>query len=142
MLGLQAAAPCRLEVGGERALRFAEFQHIRVGVVLTGSMWLTPHGRAPIRLGAGDCYLLATGLPYTIGSEPHRRPDDGTAVFRRTWPDTVFHNIAPGDLADTSPTAGCARPWSSSTTGPKSRGRWPSWLPPPGCREARSPCTS
>ena len=87
MLGLQAAAPCRLEVGGEWALRFAEFQHIRVGVVLTGSMWLTPHGYAPIRMSRSSFALhfkSAVGLPpldYLVRGVSVSRVEDPLESF-------------------------------------------------------------
>jgi AraC-like DNA-binding protein len=106
LLDVQVAAPCRLEVSGQWALSFSEYRHIRVGAVLAGEMWLTPAHLPPIRLTDGDCYLMTSGLPYVVGSNPDRVPDDGTAVFEAVWPDTVHHNMEAGQAADTSAISG------------------------------------
>ncbi|WP_250004978.1 AraC family transcriptional regulator [Actinoplanes sp. M2I2] len=100
-LDVRAAHPCRLETGGAWAMSFAEFRHIRVGLVLSGAMWLTPGGSAPLPLRAGEGYLLTSGLPYVIGSDPGLKPADGTAVFAAVWPDPVRHNLTAGATADT-----------------------------------------
>ncbi|HEY0815725.1 MAG TPA: AraC family transcriptional regulator, partial [Pseudonocardia sp.] len=105
-LDVQAAPPCRLEATGDWALRFAEFRHMRVGLVVSGALWLTPAGSKPQRLRAGDGYLLARGLPYVIGSRPGRAAEDGTALFETIWPGTVRVNGAPDTAVDTSAISG------------------------------------
>lgn len=106
MLDVETAPPYRLEVAGDWALSFTELRHIRVGAVLTGTMWLTLDGHLPIRLAAGDCYLLATGRPYTLGSDPHRKPGGCLTLAESARPDTVFTNVAPSGVADATAISG------------------------------------
>nr|WP_221383029.1 AraC family transcriptional regulator [Actinoplanes polyasparticus] len=106
LLDVRVAPPCRLEVSGDWALSFAEYRHIRVGAVLRGNLWLTAGDDVRLRLSEGDCYLLTSGEPYTIGSEPDHEPADGMAVFERAWPDTVYHHVEPGEPGLTSAISG------------------------------------
>ncbi len=89
LVDVKAALPCRLEANGAWAFDFAAFEHLRVGAVLTGTCWLVTEGVAPIRLNAGDCYLLSSGRPYRVASSLEVEPRDGTAAFARVWPNTL-----------------------------------------------------
>lgn len=40
-----------------------------------GSVWITPEGGAPVRLGPGDVAVLCGGAPYVIGDDPATEPD-------------------------------------------------------------------
>lgn len=106
LLDVQVAPPCRLETAGDWALSFSEYRHIRVGAVLRGQMWLTATGAEPLLLSAGDCYLLTSGAPYAVGSDPDRPAEDGMAVFEEAWPDTVYYQVEPGATASTSAISG------------------------------------
>jgi AraC-like DNA-binding protein len=89
----------RLEAGGDWALRFAGYRHLKFGVVQTGSCWVTPaEGAAPTRLTAGDCYLLAAGAPYVLAARPGLQAEDGDARFRRASRDGVLRIAAAPDL--------------------------------------------
>jgi len=59
-----------LASGGEWALDFPRaYQGIKFGALARGSCWLRVQGKPdPIRLEAGDCFLL-TGQPYWLGSD-------------------------------------------------------------------------
>lgn len=83
LLDLRCALSSRFEAGGRWALRFRTYRHAKVGAVLTGSCWLTADGVPPLRLQAGDCYLLAGGRPYEIAGDLGTEPVDGHAVFER-----------------------------------------------------------
>ncbi|NMO54600.1 AraC family transcriptional regulator [Actinoplanes sp. TBRC 11911] len=74
--------------------------------MLRGHMWLNTGGAEPLLLRAGDCYLLTSGDAYAVGSDPDRPADDGMAVFEAAWPDTVYHNVAPGVPGETSAISG------------------------------------
>ncbi|MEU7588268.1 AraC family transcriptional regulator [Micromonospora sp. NPDC049230] len=106
VLDMQVAHPCRIEVDGDWSLRFTECRHIRVGAVLAGEMYLRTAGNEPAHLRRGDCYLLSSGLPYIVGSDPNLEPEDGTAVFEAAWPDTVYYNVSPGRPGRTSAMSG------------------------------------
>ncbi|MFI7611293.1 AraC family transcriptional regulator [Nonomuraea terrae] len=82
LLNLRAAFSSRFEAGGEWALRFPAYQHVKIGVLLSGSCLLTPDGGTALRLSEGDCYLLVGGRPYEVASGPGLEPRDGQAVYR------------------------------------------------------------
>lgn len=82
LLHLRGASPSRMEAGGPWALRFRAYPYVKVGAVLTGSCVLAPDGTPPLRLEAGDCYLLTGDRPYQVGSDPLQEPVDGHAVYQ------------------------------------------------------------
>jgi AraC-like DNA-binding protein len=57
---------------GPWAARFAPFPHVRMGVVAHGDIWLTVHDEQPVRLRAGDFYLLANAPAYTMSTSLDR----------------------------------------------------------------------
>jgi AraC-like DNA-binding protein len=67
--------------GGVWALNLSKgYQGVKFGAVARGGCWLKVHGVAqPIRLAAGDCYLL-TGQPYWLGSDTSLPGDDSSLV--------------------------------------------------------------
>ena len=103
LLEVEAAYPCRLEAAAPWALRFAEYEGVRVGAVLSGHGWLTVGTAAPRLLHAGDCYLLTDGNSYTVGSDLETEPADGNALFESRWPDTVRYRIDPDDAENADP---------------------------------------
>ncbi|MBY3211720.1 MULTISPECIES: AraC family transcriptional regulator [Rhizobium] len=65
------------DAGGDWAVQFGD-QHklIKCYAVVSGDCWLTVDGVAdPVRLVAGDCFVLPTGRPFRLGSSI-----DGAAV--------------------------------------------------------------
>jgi AraC-like DNA-binding protein len=65
------------DAGGDWAVQFGD-QHkmIKCYAVVSGGCWLSVDGvDAPVRLGAGDCFVLPTGRPFRLGSDV-----DGPAV--------------------------------------------------------------
>jgi AraC-like DNA-binding protein len=81
-LVVNRATPLRFESRGPYAMRFGGYEHIKFGAVLTGgfSLWLEGEP-APIRLEAGDCYLLTDGRPYRTFNGDDERDVDGRAFF-------------------------------------------------------------
>jgi AraC-like DNA-binding protein len=71
-----------LLAGGEWALDFPRgYVGIKFGALARGFCWLKVQGEAhPIRLEAGDCYLL-TGQPYWLGSDTALSGIDARCVF-------------------------------------------------------------
>ncbi|WP_223190180.1 cupin domain-containing protein [Nonomuraea terrae] len=72
----------RDQAGGEWALRFPAYQHVKIGALLSGSCLLTPDGGPALRLSEGGCSLLVGGRPYEVSSGPGLEPRDGQAVYR------------------------------------------------------------
>jgi AraC-like DNA-binding protein len=101
LLDLRAASPSRLEAGGRWALGFAGHQHLKVGTVVAGECWLVPDGAAPLHLGAGDCYLLASGRPFTASSDLDTAPIPNRTALPSPWPSTTYYQTAPDDPART-----------------------------------------
>jgi AraC-like DNA-binding protein len=84
LLRMDTTRPARLDTGGAWALRFPGSPHVRFGAAVAGTSWLTVAGqRHPLKLQAGDGYLLTRGQAYTVGSEPDRLGEDGVALFRQ-----------------------------------------------------------
>jgi AraC-like DNA-binding protein len=82
LLAVNRAIPLRFESRGPYALRFEAYEHIKFGAVLSGRFKLWVDGEpAPIRLEAGDCYLLTDGRPYRTYNAEDIAPADGTAFF-------------------------------------------------------------
>lgn len=60
------------DAGGDWAVEFGD-QHklIKCYAVVSGGCWLSMDGvTEPIRLAAGDCFVLPTGRPFRLGSDP------------------------------------------------------------------------
>ncbi|WAC70909.1 AraC family transcriptional regulator [Roseateles sp. SL47] len=81
LLRVQSVLSARMEGRGHWALRFPSYRHMKFGGVLQGSRWLWVEGGTPVRLAAGDFYLLTDGRPYCVASDPDLAPEDGVAVF-------------------------------------------------------------
>lgn len=105
LVTVSAAVTSRLEAAGDWGLRFAGGQHAKFGVVHRGVCWLAAGDLAPVRLGAGDCYLVTTGGPYTMTSAPGTPTQDGDARWRADATAAVLRvGLAPTDGQDTPET--------------------------------------
>jgi AraC-like DNA-binding protein len=59
-----------IAAGGDWAIQFPGHQGIKCYAVVTGACWLALDGVAePVRLQTGDCFLLASGRPFRLGSD-------------------------------------------------------------------------
>jgi len=82
LLRIESLLSARIEVLGPWSLRFSAYRHMKFGGVLEGSFWLwTEDAAAPVKLEAGDFYLLTRGQPYCTGSDPALDPIDGREVL-------------------------------------------------------------
>lgn len=71
------------DAGGEWSLRFSD-QHGRMKCysVVSGGCWLAvDDGPAPVWLSAGDCFVLPSGRPFVLASDPLRPPVEAKTVF-------------------------------------------------------------
>nr|WP_280921513.1 AraC family transcriptional regulator [Sinorhizobium mexicanum] len=68
---LHARALCsmRLEAAGRWAIHFPLPRVVKFDVVRRGECWLRLSDAEPVRIGAGDCVIVA-GVPYELASDP------------------------------------------------------------------------
>lgn len=82
LLKVESVLSARIEVHGAWSLRFSAREHMKFGGVLEGSFWLWfEDGAPPVKLRAGDFYLLTQGQAYCAGSDPALTPVDGREVL-------------------------------------------------------------
>jgi AraC-like DNA-binding protein len=82
LLHVQSFLSRRLEASGSWALRFPSYRHMKFGGIIEGSRWVWIEGvTAPLRLDAGDFYLLSHGGPYCFASDVKAKPVDGLAFM-------------------------------------------------------------
>ncbi|MFD3497401.1 cupin domain-containing protein [Streptomyces sp. NPDC058678] len=60
---------------GPWAARLEDGSPLALAVLLHGSVWITPQGGDPVRLGPGDVAVLCGGAPYVIADDPATEPD-------------------------------------------------------------------
>ncbi len=72
-----------LDAGGDWAIRFDDVAgRIKCYAVTRGACWLGVDGvEAPVRLSAGDCFVLASGRPFTLASDLALSPVGPGDVF-------------------------------------------------------------
>jgi AraC-like DNA-binding protein len=71
------------DAGGRWSVQFAEHHSfIKCYAVVRGWCWLAVDGVLdPVRLDAGDCFLLASGRPFRLASDLTAAPADAEAIF-------------------------------------------------------------
>ena len=91
LLRVERVLASQLEVRGPWAMRFTGLRHIKFAGVLEGSFWLWfEDGTPPLRLEAGDFFLLTRGQTYCTGSDPTLDAVDGREMLSRCFdPDGV-----------------------------------------------------
>src|SRR4051794_6232682 len=68
--------------GGDWAIQFAPYEGIKFNAVISGACWFSMDGvQDPVRLEAGDCFLLPKGRPFRLGSDLAHAPVDAAAIF-------------------------------------------------------------
>lgn len=70
-----------LRAGGEWALRFDPFPHVRIGGLVHGSCWLLLDGREPVPLRQGDTFMLGNPPPYVLAGSPDAPPRPARQVL-------------------------------------------------------------
>lgn len=71
-----------LNAGGLWSLNFGRYEGIKFNAVVTGSCWLVMDGLdAPLRVSAGDCFLLTQGTPFRLATDDRATPADAESVF-------------------------------------------------------------
>jgi len=72
-----------VDYGGDWAVEFGAHEGIKFQAMISGACWLAIDGIAePIRIGAGDCYLLPRGRPFRLASDLALTPVDASGFLR------------------------------------------------------------
>jgi AraC-like DNA-binding protein len=88
------------EAGGPWSIRFPDQQNtIKCGAVVSGACWLSVDGVAdPVRLIAGDCFLLPSGRPFLLASDRTAAPVEAATVFSSARSGGVVSHNGGGDF--------------------------------------------
>jgi len=84
-----------LDAGGDWSIHYPhQGEFIKCQVIVRGGCWLRVEGvEDAVRLEAGDCFVLASGRPFRLCSDPNLTPVDAGTIF---WPtpigSVVTHN--------------------------------------------------
>lgn len=71
------------DVGGEWSVRFGQHEGVKCYALVSGQCWLAVEGVPdPVRVRAGDCFLLPTGRPFRLASDLGLTPVDAQALFQ------------------------------------------------------------
>lgn len=72
-----------VDAGGDWGVRFPQHQGIKCYAVVSGQCWLAVEDVAePVRLQAGDCFILPRGRPFSLASDLNAEPLDFHAVYQ------------------------------------------------------------
>lgn len=78
---IQSVVSAQVTVRGDWGARYPAYRHLKFGSLLAGERWIGVEGESPIRMHAGDFYLLTDGRPYYVASAPDTPLVDGAAAF-------------------------------------------------------------
>ncbi|MEU8852728.1 cupin domain-containing protein [Streptomyces sp. NPDC048564] len=81
-LHIRAGSLSGLEARGSWALRFQVHEHIKIAALLDGSCWLSVDNAEPVRLEAGDCFLLAARESFTISGDTRTPLRNAEELYR------------------------------------------------------------
>jgi AraC-like DNA-binding protein len=71
------------DVGGDWSVRFPRHEGIKCYALVSGQCWLSMEGIAePLRVVAGDCFLLPHGRPFCLASDLNLAPVDAYKFFQ------------------------------------------------------------
>jgi AraC-like DNA-binding protein len=70
------------DVGGKLSVRFGQHDGIKCYSVVSGQCWLSVDGVPdPVRLEAGDCFLLPHGRPFRLATDLTLEPVDALTIL-------------------------------------------------------------
>jgi len=82
LLKPQSHVSAGFDAGGDWAIAFPRNSGIKCYAVVSGGCWLVVDGvAAPVRIAAGDCFLLPSGRPFRTCSHPDVVPVEAKTVF-------------------------------------------------------------
>jgi len=82
LLKPQSHVSAGFDAGGDWAIAFPRNAGIKCYAVVSGGCWLVVEGvDGPVRITAGDCFLLPSGRPFRTCSHPDVPPVEAGTVF-------------------------------------------------------------
>jgi len=86
------------DVAGRMAIKFPRHDGIKCYALVSGECWLTVEGYGdPLRLTAGECFLLPRGFPFSLATDPTLTPVDFRLVLRPPMKGDVVSHGGGGD---------------------------------------------
>jgi AraC-like DNA-binding protein len=71
------------DLGGDWSIRFGQHEGVKCYALVSGQCWLAVEGiPEPVRVRAGDCFLLPTGRPFRLASDLDLTPTDAQELFQ------------------------------------------------------------
>lgn len=70
----------RMEIGGRWSFGFGAHDGIKFQAITHGEGWLVVAGEAPVRIRAGDCFLLPRGRPFHMTQDLSLAPVDAMSL--------------------------------------------------------------
>ncbi|MBX5173364.1 AraC family transcriptional regulator [Rhizobium sp. NZLR1b] len=82
LLRPKTAISAGLDAGGEWAIRFPAHEGIKFNTVIKGACWVSVDGEAePLRIEAGDCFLLTRGRPFLFATDRAPPAIDSATIY-------------------------------------------------------------
>jgi hypothetical protein len=74
---------CRgFDIAGPWSIRFGRHDGIKCYAVVSGAVWIVlDDAPRPVRVEAGDCFLMPSGRPFRMTSDPALAPLDAESLF-------------------------------------------------------------
>ena len=70
------------DLGGEWSIKFGQYEGVKCYALVSGQCWLSMEGvPEPVKLKAGDCFLLPSGRPFCLASDLSLTPVDPHTLF-------------------------------------------------------------
>jgi len=81
LLRVRSFVSGRLEIGGRWSFGFGAHEGIKFQAITRGEGWLVVQGEAPVRIRAGDCFLLPRGRPFHMTCDLALPPLDAMSLI-------------------------------------------------------------
>lgn len=84
LLRPRSAISAGLDAGGDWAIQFPSHEGVKFNAVLKGACWVSVEGEDdPVRIEAGDCFLLTRGRPFLFTTNPDVTPIRSELIYDR-----------------------------------------------------------
>lgn len=93
LLRPRSAISAGLDAGGDWAIRFPPHEGVKFNTVLKGTCWISVEGEAdPVRIEAGDCFLLTRGRPFLLTTDRNLTPIPSETIYDRAVDGVATYN--------------------------------------------------
>jgi AraC-like DNA-binding protein/uncharacterized protein YaiE (UPF0345 family) len=99
LLKLRSYVSGGFDAGGDFAVQFGRHEGIKFHVVVSGACWVSLDDAAePVRIHAGECFLLPHGKAFRISSDPAVKPVDVRDILPRVSDGRIMTYGGGGDF--------------------------------------------